>query len=79
MEFDLLQSWRERKILMASRDPLSLMFARETPETIRAALEALQTIEPAGPQHAARILAIRDELLQELEIVEGHPLQARLL
>lgn len=58
---------------MAARSRYQLMFARETPETIRAALDELQKIEPAGPKHAESILQRREELLQELALVEGRP------
>lgn len=58
---------------MAARNRLQLMFARETPETIRAALDEIQKIEPVGPKHAATILQKREAMLEELALVEGRP------
>ncbi len=56
---------------MTARDLKTLMFDRETPETIRSALDALNKLQPTSAKWAADILANRDELLQELRLLEG--------
>lgn len=50
----------------------------ESTTTIREALDALQSIEPAGPEHAKKILAIRDGLLRKLADAEGLTAQRSL-
>lgn len=52
------------------------MFAGETAETIKAALDELQEFEPVDSEQGARVLRIRDTLLQELRTIET---QGRLL
>lgn len=47
------------------------IFAGESTETIREALDALDTIEPAGPEHAKKIIAIRQNLLRKLDEAQG--------
>lgn len=47
-----------------------LMLDKETPETIRSALDDLDKLVPTSPKWAAKIIANRDELLQELHAIE---------
>ena len=42
------------------------LFRGESPETLRKAIEALDTIEPAGADQAAKIRKIRESLVQQL-------------
>lgn len=45
---------------------MTVSFKGESEETIREALEALDTIEPSSAEHAAKIEAQRQELQREL-------------
>ena len=47
------------------------IFTGESTDTIREALDALDTIEPASPEHAKKILAIREGLLRKLDEARG--------
>lgn len=42
------------------------IFTGESTGTIREALDALDTIDPSGPEHAKKIIAIREGLLRKL-------------
>lgn len=48
---------------------MTVSFKGETEETIMEALDALDTIETSSDQHAAKIAAQRNELLEELNKV----------
>lgn len=54
------------------------IFTGESTETIREALDALQSIEPIDAKHAKKILAIRDGLLRKLQEAEGLTTQGSL-
>ena len=43
----------------------------ETAESLRNALETLNEIKPTTPRWVARIKEVREELLQELQTIEG--------
>lgn len=61
---------------MTARTLQAMLKDRETPETIRDALERLDELEPVSDVHVKRIAALRDELQQELRTIET---QGRLL
>lgn len=62
---------------MTLRHPQLLIFNGETTDTLRAALDALDGIEPVDGEHAKKILAMRNELIQELDSLERPNLQMR--
>lgn len=64
---------------MTLRHPMLLKFQGETPETLRAALDVLDNIEPVGGEHAKKILAMQNELIQELDSLEKPGLQMRFI
>jgi hypothetical protein len=61
---------------VTARDLQTLLFDRETPDTIRSALDELGKLKPTSAKWAAEILATREELLTELRTIES---QGRLL
>lgn len=56
---------------MTARSLEQLMFDRETEETIRSALDALAELKPPSAKHAEDITRMRDDLLIELDLVNG--------
>lgn len=54
---------------VTARDLKTLMFDQETPETIRSALDALNGLEPASSVSAEKIIATRNDLLIELDLL----------
>lgn len=55
---------------MTARTLQAMLSDRETPATIRDALERLDEIEPVSEVHTDRINKIRSELQQELRTIE---------
>lgn len=55
---------------MTARTLQAMLSDRETPATIRDALERLDEIEPVSDVHVRRIAALREELQQELRTIE---------
>jgi hypothetical protein len=58
---------------MTARTLLQLQKDRETTETIRDALDQTDHVETVSEVHAQRLLALREELRQELRTLEGAP------
>lgn len=56
---------------MASAQHYVNIFTGESTETIRDALDALDTIEPVDGAHARKIIAIRQGLLRKLDEAQG--------
>ena len=65
---------------MAPRDLIALRLDRETPETLRSALQALDDItpNPMPERHAKKFAEIREEFLQELRTMEADTPQGAL-
>ncbi len=55
---------------MTARTLEALQKDRETPATIRDALERLEELEPVSDVHVKRIAAFREELQQELRTID---------
>lgn len=57
---------------MAARALLALQYDRETPATLRSAVEALDEIVLTAPaKHLASLQDLRADLMQELNTLEG--------
>lgn len=54
-----------------ARDAKQLMLDRETPETLRFALDGLDDLVPTSPQWVTKIVAAREDFLAELRTLEG--------
>lgn len=51
---------------MSSVEHYLAIFRGESPETIRDAIAAVDSVEPAGEEHAAKLRRIREGLMQQL-------------
>lgn len=51
---------------MSSVEHYLAIFRNESPETIREAIAAVDSVEPAGEEHAAKLARIREGLMQQL-------------
>lgn len=54
---------------MAPRDLIALRLDRETPETIRSALDALDGLKTSNPRHLADIREMRSDFTAELKML----------
>lgn len=62
---------------MTARDLIALKLDRETPATLRSAIASLAELK-AGPKHAATIIEMRDDFLQELRLLLDEKAQGAL-